>query len=285
MAKVPKGHLNWLLLMLYLFISKLNQLQFEEARKVYASITPYLDKTQPAVAENWRIAWAYYAFLAGDCFYLGDDYGKYDFIRRVADEFEAVYILPGNHEYYGGYDAATAMGVTFEAIRSNIFLVNNTSVELQGTRLIFSTMWSLIHENIPQILHGVTDFHRIKYQGGPLTVNHFNALHEAAFRFLEEETAKEGAKLVFTHHLPSNECNIEQFKGSALNPAFCVEKTWFVAASDVAAWVYGHSHRNIPEFEINGTRMLTNQLGYVGWGEHRTFERDKVVETGGESEG
>lgn len=63
-AKVPKGHLNWSLLMLYSFISKLNQLQYEEARKVYASVASYLEKMPPAMAENWRIAWAYYAFLA-----------------------------------------------------------------------------------------------------------------------------------------------------------------------------------------------------------------------------
>ena len=63
-VKVPKGHLNWSLLMLYLFISKLNQLQLEEVKKVYAVVTPFLDKMQAAMAENWRIAWAYYAFMA-----------------------------------------------------------------------------------------------------------------------------------------------------------------------------------------------------------------------------
>ena len=87
--------------------------------------------------------------VAGDCFYLGDDYDSYHFIRRVADEFEAVYILPGNHEYYGGYDVATALQATFEAIKENIFLVNNTSIEVQGVRLIFSTMWSLINIEHP----------------------------------------------------------------------------------------------------------------------------------------
>lgn len=87
--------------------------------------------------------------------------------------------------------------------------------------------------------------------------------------------ARDGKKLVVTHHLPSSECNIEQFKGSVLNPAFCVEKTWFVAAWDVAAWIYGHSHRNIPDFEINGTRMLTNQLGYV------PFDKLRVKRMGG----
>lgn len=63
-AKVPKGHLNWSLLMLYSFISKLNQLQFDEAKKVYVIVTPHLKKMQASMAENWRIAWAYYAFMA-----------------------------------------------------------------------------------------------------------------------------------------------------------------------------------------------------------------------------
>ena len=87
--------------------------------------------------------------VAGDCFYLGDDYQSHDFIRRMADEFEAVYILPGNHEYYGGYDVATALQATFEPIKENVFLVNNTSIEVQGVRLIFSTMWSLINIEHP----------------------------------------------------------------------------------------------------------------------------------------
>ena len=229
------------------------------------------------LAANPLIPSAEVLVVAGDCFYLGDDYDSYHFIRRVADEFEAVYILPGNHEYYGGYDVATALQATFEAIKENVFLVNNTSIEAQGVRLIFSTMWSLINKNIREIIRSLTDFRQIKYEGEPFTVNHFNALHENAFQFLKKEVAKEGKKLVVTHHLPSNECNIDQFKGSVLNPAFCVEKTWFVAASDASAWIYGHSHRNVPDFEINGTRMLTNQLGYVGCREHLTFRRDEVV--------
>ncbi|MCB0614319.1 MAG: metallophosphoesterase [Phaeodactylibacter sp.] len=60
------------------------------------------------LAANPLIPSAEILVIAGDCFYLGDDYGSYDFIRWAADSFKAVYILPGNHEYYGGYDVATA---------------------------------------------------------------------------------------------------------------------------------------------------------------------------------
>lgn len=112
--------------------------------------------------------------IAGDCFYLGDDYQQYDFIRRVADEFEAVYILPGNHEYYGGYDVASALQPTFETIRTNVCIVNNTTADLQGVRLVFSTMWSLINKNIREVIRGLTDFRLIKYDGEPFNVNQFN---------------------------------------------------------------------------------------------------------------
>ena len=217
--------------------------------------------------------------IAGDCFHLGDDYESYDFIQQISDEFEAVYILLGNHEYYGGFDAATALEATYEPIKENVFIVNNISIEAQGIRLIFSTMWSLIDRNILEVMRGMMDFRQIRFGGERFTINHFNALHKRSFQFLEEEVAKPGKKMVITHHLPSNECNIDLFKGSVLNPAFCVEKTWlFIAHSDISHWIYGHSHQNKADFDINGTTMVTNQLGYVGSGEHQTFVRDKVIE-------
>jgi hypothetical protein len=88
---------------------------------------------------------------------------------------------------------------------------------------------------------------------------------------------KKAGKIVVTHHLPSQYCNDPEFQGSSLNEAFCVEKTRFISESDIDCWIYGHSHRNKVDFDIDGTRMLTNQLGYVGYGEHRTFDREKVI--------
>ena len=42
-------------------------------------------------------------------------------------------------------------------------------------------------------------------------------------------------------------------------------------------WIYGHSHRNI-DGEIGGTKIVSNQLGYVFANEHGTFSPDKFIE-------
>lgn len=83
---------------------------------------------------------------------------------------------------------------------------------------------------------------------------------------------------MITHHLPSNNCNVEEFKRSVLNGAFCVEKTNFILNNDIDYWIYGHSHRNIQDFQIGNTKMITNQFGYVGWKEHKTFNYKKTIE-------
>src|SRR5690606_33148280 len=88
-----------------------------------------------------------------------------DFFSYVADNFETTYWLPGNHEYYH-FNIAEKSGVLHEAIRSNVFLVNNTSVVNEHVKLIFSTLWSRISPSYQwQIERSLNDFHVIKHKG------------------------------------------------------------------------------------------------------------------------
>jgi hypothetical protein len=68
-----------------------------------------------------------------------------------------------------------------------------------------------------------------------------------------------------------------QYKGDVLSEAFATELFELINTLGPNYWIYGHHHRNITNFEIGKTKMLTNQLGYVQYGEHRLFNKEKVV--------
>ena len=70
-----------------------------------------------------------------------------------------------------------------------------------------------------------------------------------------------------THHLPTMAVVASHHKKSPLNTAFAVDLHDYIADSRIDAWIYGHSHTNI-DTEINGTKVVCNQLGYVQLGEH-----------------
>lgn len=216
--------------------------------------------------------------IAGDTYYLDRDFSKLDFINKVSDDFKHVYLIPGNHEYYGGYDVSTALLSRQIDIKKNVHLINNKSVQIEDVNLIFSTLWSKIENNANEIKIGMNDFKLIKFKEKQFTVNDYNTIHDKAFNFLSKEIKTDGNKVVITHHLPSEECNVNEFKGSLLNEAFCVDKTDFILNSDIDYWIYGHSHRNITDFKIGNTKMVTNQLGYIGWNEHQLFNYEKVIE-------
>ena len=216
--------------------------------------------------------------IAGDTYYLERDYSKLDFINKISKDFKQVYLIPGNHEYYGGYNAVTALSSRQIEIKKNVHILNNTSVEIGNTNFIFSTLWSKIEKNINGIKMGMNDFRLIKFEERQLTIKDYNMIHNKAFDFISNEIKKEGKKVVITHHLPSEHCNADEFKGSDLNEAFCVEKTEFILNSNIDYWIYGHSHRNKDDFKIGNTNMITNQFGYAEWGEHKTFDYEKIIE-------
>lgn len=203
-----------------------------------------------------------------------------DFFTYVSDHFETTFWLPGNHEYYH-FDIAEKSGVLHEKIRKNVFLVNNMSVIQGNTKLVFSTLWSKISQgNQWHIERNMNDFRMIKHNGFRFSSESYNNLHAESLSFIQQELKTEAEKnvAVVTHHCPTFLNYPEKYKGDALNEAFAVELFDWIENSNIAFWIYGHHHSNVPEFSIGMTKMLTNQLGYVQQGEHGRFEPNKWIE-------
>jgi predicted phosphohydrolase len=216
--------------------------------------------------------------LAGDVVPLGRINEHSWFFDFVSRGFEAVYWVPGNHEYYG-FDISTKTKSLNEKIRSNVFLVNNCAVTHGDVHLLFSTLWSNISPlNERDIRQGMADFHLIKDGNGRFTPDHFNQLHQEAKKFLSEELKQKSAKtVVVTHHVPTLMNYPEKYKGTTLNEAFASELFDLIADSGPDYWIYGHHHQSVPAFKIGETELITNQLGYVRRGEHHQFKGDQII--------
>lgn len=220
--------------------------------------------------------------LAGDIlpFALLDK--RIQFFIDVSNDFEHVYWIPGNHEYYGSdiKDIKTPLN---KKILKNVTLLDNKTVKINNVNFIFSTLWSKISEqNIFNIQRSVNDFKVIKSYGTNLCGLEFNLWHENSLKFIKREINKSNKKgekcVIVTHHVPTKLNYPEVYKNSSINEAFCTELFDLIYDSNAEYWIYGHHHFNTPQFEINKTKMITNQLGYVHHKENSTFEFNKYFE-------
>ncbi|MBE0637198.1 MAG: metallophosphoesterase [Bacteroidales bacterium] len=217
--------------------------------------------------------------LAGDIvpFAIMDKHN--DFFDYVSTHFQQTWWIPGNHEYYRS-DITQRSGTMQERIRNNVHLVNNITLFRNNIRFIFSSLWSKINPGCEwEIEKGISDFQLIKYKGARFTSNHYNDLHEESLDFLKTELKEPsfGKTIVVTHHAPTFNKYPEKYQGDILNGAFAVELSDLIVTSQADCWIYGHIHYMVPDYYIGKTKMISNQLGYVEFGEHKLFRSDKII--------
>jgi len=218
--------------------------------------------------------------LAGDITLFTRIDRQKDFFDYISDHFAETYWIPGNHEYYQS-DISNRSGSFEERIRNNVFLVNNVVKQFGPHQLLFSTLWSSISLlNGWRIERGLNDFYQISYNGKRLQVSDYNDFHKDCIGFLRPALEEEiqGKKVVITHHLPTFKNYPPEYKSDFLNEAFATILDDLISETTPDYWIYGHHHRNIPEFKIGHTKMLTNQLGYVQQNENSLFRLNKCIE-------
>jgi len=230
------------------------------------------------IRNNPIVAEADILLLAGDVMPIQQLRQNSAFLDHLSDQFKAVYWVPGNHEYYHAkFDRfQTRMK---SSVRENVFMVNNAIEIISGVRFVFSTLWTKISDaHIFEIQSRLSDFHAIKVDGLPFSPWQYNALHADSLAFLKGNLLEpfSGPSVVVTHHVPTFLNYPPKYKGDVLNEAFAVELHDFIADHGPDCWIFGHHHYNTPPFTIGETQMLTNQLGYVQYGENQDFSTQKT---------
>lgn len=216
--------------------------------------------------------------LAGDIIPLHDEFFNNPFFSFISDNYEQVYWVPGNHEFY--YKDIADYSKSYNiSLKRNIKIVNNVDLMYKNTRFVFSTLWSKISmENKKHIEQGVADFKFITSHNKKFKVSDFNRLYEESLGFIKKALkSKDQKTIVVTHHLPSSLCNTSVHGKNPLNEAFCTDHTDLIDSSGVKFWIYGHNHVNQKPLFIGKTILLSNQLGYVHLNEHKKFKYNAFI--------
>lgn len=205
------------------------------------------------------------------------EYKHYEyFFKKLSCSFEIIFWVPGNHEYYG-FDVTKNIQ---DQLPKNVHIVNNSTITINNCKIIFSTLWTkLSHENGFRIENYLNDFAVIKKEGQRFSISDYNQLHNESFKFIDNEIQNlyPQKTVVFTHHCPTFFNYPIQHKGHFANEAFAVELFDFIYDSRIDYWIHGHTHHQ-SSFEINATKILSNQLGYVQSGEYETFNPEAFIE-------
>ena len=225
--------------------------------------------------------------LAGDVSYLGDrKMWKRPFWDWCAEHFRETFVVPGNHEFYGGFDIGRTMADYELEVRSNVRYLNNKCVVLDDTELFFTTLWTRIDPTrLWTVQQGMNDFRYGKLNGKRFCANDVDELHQRCQEWLDAALKASAAahKVVVTHHCPTLRREFNSYPGGALNSAFHVDMDAFIEASAVDYWIYGHTHCSGGSgSKIGETMLLCNQLGYVFQNEHLVFDGKACLEVSSE---
>lgn len=252
--------------------------------------------------------------LVGDIGWPASD-AYASFLAAMTGRYERVFVVPGNHEYYGTADddesptmdhIARSMRAACER-HSNVSLLDDAAVVVGGVRYIGSTLWSHIPAALePRCTSGMNDYHLIRVncdnddddtlegarKTARLTVQDTNALHAAAVEFIDgqlhEAAVARQPAVVLTHHAPSFRSIHRRYALSPFTCAFATDLEATLMRPPVALWLHGHTHaacdyvleRRIGgdgEGRLHRVRVVNNPAGYPGEAD-TGYRRDLVVE-------
>ena len=210
--------------------------------------------------------------LAGDIGNPYEDHYK-QFLTDMASRFEKIFLVAGNHEYYGHDVHNTNQQLkTICQSYSNVSFLCHSYEDYQGIHWIGTTLWSSIQT--PR--YYTNDIRCIK----KMTMERFNEMHRDSVFFLHQTMAHtKGRCVIITHYLPTMKVIHEKYRNQT------EMNQWFASSSledflekyteQIPLWIYGHTH-SFSDQQIQQTHMVCNPLGYEN--ENNEFHWNYVVD-------
>ncbi|KAL9031845.1 MAG: hypothetical protein Q9196_000159 [Gyalolechia fulgens] len=216
-----------------------------------------------------------YLILAGDIGRLADYEAFRDFLRFQCEQFAQVYLVLGNHEFFG-VSRREGLGLAEKleqepGLKDKLVIMNQRRVDLEQVTILGCTLQSYVPPEAEQIVRlKINDFRRIK----DWTVSDHNAEHAKDVKWLTDEIAsirraETGSTrkiIVITHHAPSTKgTSNPSHENNPWSSAFAtdlLEQEESSCLGDVQWWIFGHTHHST-ESTRGTVKLISNQRGYI----------------------
>lgn len=236
-----------------------------------------------------------YLILAGDIGRLVDYENYLAFLEKQTRNFQTVFLVLGNHEFYGlSFDSTLEKARQLEqepSLNGRLVWLHQRRFDIPDSNITIlgCALWSKIPEESKDTVRSKTkDFKHIQNW----TADQHNAAHRSDCTWLrreadaihhenQKESLETRSILVVTHHAPTLQgTSNPKYENSPWSSAFATDllsqrwESW----DSVKTWVFGHTHYST-EFEKNGILVVSNQRGYMvsQSNELRGFDPKKVI--------
>jgi predicted phosphohydrolase len=215
--------------------------------------------------------------LAGDTAEVKNLPRYNSFFREISEKFGKIFIIAGNHEFYGG-DWDTVIKSMREILSpwDNIRVLENEATEIAPDLVLFgATMWTDFNKedwaSIQECKKSMNDYYQItrgKTKAYGTTFLHPDDVLEryydsfAALK-LDVESCPTKKFIVMTHHAPSHKSIHLRFEQlTELNGGFINNLDNFIwNHPNIKFWVHGHVHNSF-DYNIATCRVMCNPRGY-----------------------
>ena len=208
--------------------------------------------------------------MAGDITMLSQ---PLHFLHDLADRFNRVIWVPGNHEYYTGdvvYSSEQARDwIRSEGLSDKVHFLDDDAVVIDGVAYCGATAWTDFNDSISaafEAKYRMNDFALIERAGKPLTIEFMVNSHLGARQFFDSciDRFPDNKVVCVSHHgLHPDVIDPQRHSSrSLLNYAYAsnaaVQMGWLGL---VDLFISGHTHHCV-DYNVEGSRFVANCLGY-----------------------
>ena len=194
-----------------------------------------------------------------------------EWIKHKIPDKPVIYVL-GNHEYYKGSYPKTLNKIKEAALDSNVFVLENSFVDIQDVRFHGATLWTDFSIFGNPVHYGMicqlqmNDYKMIRRDPSyskMRTMDTFK-IHQLSRQWLKEslENSKGFKNIVVTHHAPSLLSVPEEYKEDPITSAYASDLEGMIREYQPLYWIHGHIHTPC-RYKIENTEIICNPHGYI----------------------